>query len=92
MAAIHAKRALKSLCGQAKSRKKQRHLDQNQYHLHLECFPCHLVAITEFNVPKLKMCNQDISTDILLFRRCNISILIYLARIASPMKILFPIC
>jgi len=92
MAANLAKRAQQRICRHAQIAKEQRHLNQNWYHLCPERFQRHLVAITELNVPKLKVWNQHMSTYILLFRTRNISILMYLARIASSMKILFWIC
>ena len=65
---------------------------QNRRHIRPEHCLCHLVTMTELTCPKLKVWHPDMCISILLFPARNFSIMMYMPRIASAIKILIQIC
>jgi len=91
-AAFLAKTAQQKIHRHTAGTKEQVHLYQNLRHHRLKRHLHHLETVRVLKIPKLKLCLPDICIYILLFPTHNFSILMYMQRIASPIKILFQIC
>jgi len=67
-----------------------RHQDRD--HINLQCHPFHGATLRQLTYPKSKVCHPHMCIYILLFPGLNFSILMYMPRIASAIKISIQIC